>query len=96
MTDMAFHGQAILLAKVMTKNSKHRPYPKGIHDAAVLKSVANDVRKLIPDKYRKATEGLLKRWETEYVDILTTVTDTYCKPLPPPNQDLIPFGWVEE
>ena len=95
MTDMAFHGQAILLAKVMTSNNKHRPYPKGIHDAAVLKSVANDIRKLIPDKYRKATEGLLKRWETEYVDILTTVTDTYCKPLPPPKPDLVPFSWVE-
>ena len=94
MTDIAFHGQSILLAKVMTRNDKHRPYPKQIHDAAVLKTVADDIRKLIPDKYREATEGLLKRWETAYVQILTTITDTYCKPLPSPNPNMVPFGWV--
>ena len=95
MTDVAFHGQAILLGRVTADNAVHRPYLKQVHDAAVLKSVANDVRSVIPDKYRQATERLLKRWETEYVDILTTVTDTYCKPLPPPNPDLVPFDWVE-
>ena len=96
MTDVAFHGQAILLGRVTADNAVHRPYPKQVHDAAVLKSVANDVRSVIPDKYRQTTERLLKRWGTEYVDILTTVTDTYCKPLPPLNPDLVPYSWVEE
>ena len=95
MTDITFHGQAVLLGRVMADNAVHRVYPKKMHNAAVLQSVANDIRSVIPVKYREATEGLLKRWETAYVDILTTVKDTYCKPLPPPNPDLVPFGWVQ-
>lgn len=95
MTDVVFHGQAILLGRVMSRNAYHRPYPKKSHNARILESITQDIRTLIPNEYQKATEGLLKRWETKYVKIPTTVDDTYCKPPPHPHPDLVPFSWAK-
>lgn len=91
MTDIVYHGQAVINGQIILRNTIHRNYPKGIHNLEVLKGVADDIRLVIPSKHHEGMEILLKRWIPAYVQILSTIGDTFCQPLPIPHQDFIPF-----
>ena len=90
-TDIVFHEQAVLLTQIMGTNPIHRSYPQVLHDAEVLSEIAKDVLKTVPSQYQESASLVLKRWVPSYVEILTTVPETYCHPIPSPHQTITPF-----
>ena len=94
MTDIVFHNQAMLPAHLMAYNPVHRPYPQRMHTRKDLEVIADDIRKIIPQQYRNSADLLFKRWTSVYEQILTTVKDTYCHPIPSPRQELVPYQWI--
>ena len=91
MTDIVFHNQAMLPAHLLANNPMHRTYPQRMHARKDLKVIANDIRKIIPQQYRNSADSLLKRWTSAYEQILTTINDTYCHPIPFPRRKSIPY-----
>ena len=71
MTDIVFHNQAMLPAHLLANNPMHRPYPKRMPTRKDLEVIADDIRKIIPQQYRKSADLLFKnmdivKWKRSY------------------------------
>ena len=94
MTDMAFPNKAVLLSQIFGTNHQHRNYPKGMHSQKTLEMIAGDVTSIVPPQLRDAVANRLKGWVSQYANILTTIQDTYCQPIPTPHDKLVPFQGI--
>ena len=94
MTDIVFHNQAMLPAHLLANNPVHRPYPRRKHTRKDFEVVADDIRKIIPQQYRKSADLLFKRWTSAHELIPTVINDTYCHPIPYPRWKSVPYKFL--
>lgn len=95
MTDVAFHNQAVMHARIYALNPVHRPYPKMMHNPAVISAVVKDIVRALPGKFQnKGSLEIIEKWKSRYREILLSVEDTYCRPPPPVCPQLIPFTYT--
>ena len=93
MTDIVFHNQSMLSAHLLANNPMHRPYPKRMPTRKDLEVIVDDIRKIIPQQYRKSADLLFKRWTLSSGNdqIPTAINDTYCHPIPHPRRKSVPY-----
>ena len=82
--DVKFHGQVVGDTRIKAENSKHRPYPKKHKWKTTFKIVARDVRKEVPNKYKRSSERILQQWIRNYRSKRAT-GNFYCSNVPKQN-----------
>lgn len=91
MSDIVYHHSNVYSSELISKNLKHRNYPRKRWESKIVTHIFDNIETLIPQEFKAKGETLLNHWRTADLDKKRQNGYTFC--VDPPNSCVKPYSY---